>query len=115
MLDEDFCIFLEYKICEAFEKSTRETVKGFWCDGVLLPNTAVDYSNKSVNDMRQVVMTVYIGPTGQDVFELTLKFGRKALSRYSRGLDISVCLPNPESDDWWEVDIKRRTIWIQLD
>ena len=115
MLDDVFCTFLEYKLGEAFQKSNRESVRGFWCDGVLLPDTKADYSKKSVNDNRQVVMTAYIGVTGQDIYELTLKFGKKALSRYARNLDISECLPDPEIDDWWDIDVKHRAIWVQLD
>jgi hypothetical protein len=60
-------------------------------------------------------MTAYIGFTGQDIYELILKFGRRASSNYARDLDISECLRDPESDDWWDVDIKHRTIWIQLE
>ena len=115
MLDQDFCTLLEYKIGEAFENSAREPIRRFWCDGVLLPTFEADYSKKTVNDKRQVGMTAYIGFTGQDLYELTLKFGKKALSRYARGLDISECLPSPESDEWWDVDIDRRTMWIQMD
>jgi hypothetical protein len=115
MLNQDFCNFLEYKIGEAFENSTREPFKHFWCDGVLLPAFEAGYSRKTVNDKRQIVMTTYMGPTGQDIYELTLKFGKKALSRYARGLDISECLPSPKIDNWWDVDIDRRTILIQLD
>jgi len=115
MLDGHFCTFLEYKMGGAFQKSNRELVRGFWCDGVLLPTSEEDYSKKSVNDKRQVVMTAYIGKTGQDIYELTLRFGKKALSRYARDLDISECLPDSEHDDWWDVDINHRAIWIQLD
>lgn len=115
MLDQDFCNFLEYKIGEAFENSTSEPFKHFWCDGVLLPPFEADYSRKTVNDKRQIVMVAYMGPTGQDIYELTLKFGKKALSRYARGLDISECVSGPESDNWLDVDIERRIILIQLD
>ena len=115
MLDQDFCSFLEYKIGAAFENSTREPIRHFWCDGVLLPPFEADYSIKIVNDKRQVVMSAYMGPTGQDIYVLTLKFGKKALSRYARGLDISECVPSPERDNWWKVEIDRRTILIQWD
>lgn len=114
MLDQDFCSFLESKIGAAFQKSNREPVKHFVCDGVLLPASEADYSAKSINDKRQVVMTAFIGFSGQDAYELTLNFGAKALSRYARDLDISECLPDTESDDWWDFDIARRTIFIQL-
>ena len=115
MIDQNFCNLLEYKLSEAFRKSNHESVRHFWCDGVLLPTSEADYSKKAVNDKRQIVMTAYIGATGQDIYELTLKFGSKALSRYARDLDISDCLPDPVSSDWWDADVKRRTIWIQLD
>jgi hypothetical protein len=73
MLDQDFCSFLEYRIGEAFGNSARDPLKHFWCDGVLLPPFEADYSIKTVNDKRQVVMSAYIGPTGQDTYKLTLK------------------------------------------
>jgi hypothetical protein len=115
MLDQDFCSFLEYRIGEAFENSTHESPKHFWCDGVHLPLFEADYSVKTVNDKRQVVMLVYLGPAGQDAYKLTLKFGKKALSRYARGLDISECVPSPASDNWWDIETDQRTILIQLD
>jgi len=43
MLDQDFCEFLEYEICKAFEQSDNGEVKGFWCDGVLLPQFESSY------------------------------------------------------------------------
>lgn len=97
MLDQDFCNFLEYRIGAAFENSAREPIRQFWCDGVLLPPLEADYSIKTVNDKRLVVMSAFIGITGQDKYELTLKFGKKALSRYTRGLDVSECVLSPES------------------
>jgi hypothetical protein len=115
MLDQDFCRFLEHKLEEAFGNSEREGVRHFWCDGVSLPDSEADYSKKSVNDNRQVVMTAYTGISGQDIYQLTLIFGRKALSRFARDLDISVCFPDSDSEGWWDVDVERRTIWIQLD
>ena len=115
MLDQDFCSFLEYRIGEAFEMSTRPQFNHFWCDGVELPSLEKDYSEKTVNDSRQIMLLVYIGPAGQDKYELILKFGTKALSRYARGLDICECVPGAESDNWWDVDIDRRTMLIQLD
>src|SRR5882672_11570535 len=106
MLDQDFCEFLEYKIGEAFENSKDERVRGFWCDGVLLPPFEKFYSKKFVNDNRKVVMmTAFIGKEGQEEYELILDFGRKALSRYERGLNIVECVPNPQNDNWFDIDI----------
>ena len=50
MLDNEFCEFLEYEISKAFTNSTNKKVKHFWCDGVLLPTFANEYSKNFVSD-----------------------------------------------------------------
>jgi len=57
-----------------------------------LPTNEDEYSKKSINNTRHVVATAYLGKTGQDKYRLVIKFGRKALSRYSRNLDIKECI-----------------------
>jgi hypothetical protein len=115
MIDIEFCDLLEIKIEGALANSDKEPVKYYCCDGVLLPTFEHEYSPKYVNDNRQIVMTAFVGRDGQDKYELTLCFGRKALSRYARGLDIAECVPDPESSDWFEIDITERKIWVFLD
>jgi len=115
MLDKEFCEFLEYEISKAFANSTNDQIKRFWCDGILLPTFQNEYSKKFVTDNRQIVMTAFIGLSGQDKYELTLKFGNKALSKYVKGLEISECVPNPKNNNWFDIDIERRRISIQLD
>ena len=112
MLDQGFCEYLEYEICKAFELSENELIKGFWCDGVLLNQT---YSQKVINDNRQIVLKAFIGKEGQTEYELTLKFGNKALSRFARNLDIKECVPNSDKLNWFTIDTKRNKIEIQLD
>lgn len=115
MLDNKFCEFLEHEMSKAFAKSNNDRVKGFWCDGILLPTFENEYSKKFVNDNRKIVMTAFIGISGQDKYELTLKFGNKALSKFARDLGITECVPNSENTDWFDIDIKGQTILIQLD
>ena len=115
MLDQDFCEFLEYVITRALTSSTDERLKGFCCDGVLLPHTENEYSKKSVNDNRLVMMTAFTGETGQDKYELTLRFGRNALSRYTRDLNLKECLPNSGGNNWLEIDPTNRKMVLQLD
>jgi len=115
MLDQDFCEFLEYSLCKAFESSDNEAIKGFWCDGVLLPATAGSYSQKSINDNRWISLKAFIGKEGQSEYELILKFGNKALSRYARNLDIKDCIPAQRKINWFDVNIEKRRIEIQLD
>ena len=115
ILDQEFCEFLENEISEALSSSTEERLKGLWCDGILLPHAENEYSKKSVNDNRQFIMTAFVGQTGQDKYELTLRFGPKALSRYARDLRLEECVPNPERNDWYDIDIGNRKMVIQLD
>lgn len=115
MLDQDFCEYLEFEICKALEHSDNEQIKGFWCDGVLLNQPDYAYSQKFVHDNRHVKLKVFIGMDGQTEYELTLRFGNKALSRYARNLDIKECVPNPDKQNWFDIDTKRNKIEIQLD
>lgn len=115
MLDQDFCEFLEYKLCKAFEHSDNEQIKGFWCDGVLLDQPDSYYSKMFVNNNRKVTLKAFIGKDGQTEYKLTMKFGKKALSRYARNLDIKECVPKPDNQNWFDIDTKRNKIEIQLD
>ena len=114
MLDQDFCNFLEYQLTSAFENSDDKAVRGFWCDGVVLPSNEDEYSKKSINDNRQIVAMAYMGKTGQDEYQLLIKFGKKALSRYARDLDIKDSIPGPEEKSWYLIDIDKKQITIQL-
>lgn len=115
MINQDFCEFLEYEICKAIELSNNDQIKGFWCDGILLNQPDSSYSQKFVNDNRQVILKAFIGKDGQTEYELTLKFGNKALSNFARNLDIKECVPNPDKPNWFDIDTKRNKIEIQLD
>lgn len=115
MIDRDFCEFLEYEMCKVFEHSNNDEIKWFWCDGVLTDQPDIYYSQKFVNDNRQVKLKAFIGNDGQTEYELTLKFGNKALSRYTRNLDIKECVPNADKQNWFDIDTKRNKIEIQLD
>lgn len=122
MIDRTFCELLESRLAKAFANSSNGQLKGFWCDGILdenfesnvLPVVESPYSKKYLNDNRKMKLTAFAGQSGQDRYELTLLFGRKALSRYAKGLDISICVPDPISDACLEIDIINRTIAIQL-
>ncbi|MES2454926.1 MAG: hypothetical protein V4594_05285 [Bacteroidota bacterium] len=114
MIDISFCEFLEYEICKALKTFDHEEIKGFWCDGILMSQPAYSYSHKFVNDNREVNFTAFIGEDGQQEYELILKFGKKALSRFARNLDIECCIPNSEESEWFSIDIGLNKVEIQL-
>jgi hypothetical protein len=115
MLDQAFCETLEYKLCDAFENSDDENLKGFWCDGVLLSEDNQYYTQKFVNDNRHVKMKAFVGKDGQKVYGLTLFFGSKALSRYARNLDMTDCIPATDYIEWFKIDVEKKEIEVSLE
>lgn len=114
MLDQNFCDYLEYELSQAFSYSTDHIVKKFWCDGILLPSSENDISKKNINDKREVLTTGFVGFDGQERYNVILKFGNKALSRYARDLDIKECIPDTTTSDWYYVDTTQKTLTIRL-
>jgi hypothetical protein len=115
MLDKDFCDHLEIEICNALKEIDNPDTKGFWCDGVVPSEPDQYYSQKFINDKREATLRAYIGKVRQSIYELTLIFGTKALSRYARNLSILECIPNSGNLDWFSIDVQKSTIEIRLD
>jgi hypothetical protein len=47
MLDQDFCIYLEYEISKALGNSKEEGLNGFWCDGIIIDEPSPFHTNVS--------------------------------------------------------------------
>jgi hypothetical protein len=114
LIDQDFCNNLERIISGAFQHLENKETRGFWCDGITLSQPESQYSKKHVNETRSVALKAFIGKDGQTEYELILKFGPKALSRYERDLSIEQCIPDPEKAGWLVIDITKRIIKLQL-
>jgi hypothetical protein len=114
MINKAFCELLEYKITAALQKSPDDSLKGYWCDGILLPTFENEYSQKYVNDNRRITLSAFIGIDGQDKYEVVLLLGKNALSKYSRGLNISDCMPEFETTGEFTFDSIRKQLIIEL-
>jgi len=110
--DQDFCSYLEYHLCQTFKNSADKNIRGLWCDGII--HETLTKSNKSVNDSRQLKTTAFIGKDGQSKYEMTIRFGNDALSKYAKGLDLKPCVPTENAMDWINIDIDKKTIELQL-
>ena len=66
MLDQKFCDFLEMRLTENFPQSDNISLRGFWCDGILLPDNEQDLSIQTVSHQRAIVMHAFCGFDGQD-------------------------------------------------
>jgi hypothetical protein len=114
MFTQQFLVHLEYEISIAFSNSLNPNLKGFWCDGILLTSNENEYSKKTINDKRQLILKAFIGKDGQDEYKMTLHFGRKSLSKIQRNLDLKSCIPNSDNDEWIIVDKENKKIEIYL-
>jgi hypothetical protein len=118
MLDKDFLVMLEFAISNALENATEKNKRSYWCDGIILPDSEDDYSQKKINDSRQILLRAVI-PRGQYQekqywFDLILKFGKYSLRRYAKGTNIEDCIPDTNNADWIELDLEERIIEVQL-
>lgn len=114
MLNEQFLAHLEFEITKALSNSINPELKGFWCDGIVLPTNENEYSKKVINDKRLLNLKAFIGKSGQEDYKMTLHFGRKSLSKIQRDLDIESCIPNSENDEWIKIDTLNKEIVIKF-
>ena len=113
--NEEFCASLEYRICSELKEADSSDLKGFWCDGISWLNDDKQLSKKLINDKRRIETIAWIGKSGQEKYKAIIHFGRKALSRYAKGTDLTDSIPELESQhEWIEIDIENKTIEIKL-
>ena len=113
--NEKFCSQLEFHSCRAFEKSDRQDIKGFWCDGVSwTPTLDGQLGKKNVNDKRKIVTKAWLGKDGQSEYEMTIYFGQYSLSRYAKGTQLTDCIPSEDTMDWIEINPAKKVIEIKL-
>jgi len=114
--NEEFCSQLEYHLGRTFQNFDDNEIRSYWCDGVSWsPTSDKQLDNKWVNDKRSIVTTAWIGKDGQDKYEMTVKFGNRALRRYAKGTNLLDCIPTEEKTDWIEIDPELKQIEIQLE
>ncbi len=113
--NEEFCDYLEYHLGDTFLNSGREDVKGFWCDGVSwFPHDEAQLTKKKINDTKKLITQAWIGKTGQDIYQMTIHFGKYSLRRCAKGKPIIDCIPASDNMEWVEIDISKKTIEIRL-
>lgn len=112
--NEDFCIYLEYHLSKTFKNFEDDELRRFWCDGVSMPANEKQLTAKSVNDTRKIVTKAWIGEDGQGEYEMTISLGPKALSRYTRGLDLKECVPSENFLDWITLARVEKKIELRL-
>lgn len=112
--NEKLCSYLENYLGEAFGEAEQQEVKGLWCDGVLMPVFDNQLTKKSVNDTRKIITTAFIGYSDTHNFTLVIRFGKYALRRYAKGVELIDCLAVEHKMNRIKVDVDNRTIELQL-
>ncbi len=114
-LFKDFCLHLEYQLCTTFRNSHQKGIEGFWCDGVAwLTSNDLQLTKKHVNDTQKIETLAYIGKDGQEIYQMTIRFGKYSLRRYAQGKSLIDCIPREETMDWIDIDINKKTIELRL-
>ena len=114
-LFSDFCEHLEYHLGAMVKNSHQEGIGGLWCDGVY-PRDPDDpqLTKKHVNDTRKIETWAYIGKDRQDIYQMTIRFGKYSLRRYAKGKSLIDCIPSEETMDWIDIDMNKKTIELRL-
>ena len=83
--DKEFCAYLEYHLTRTFANAEDEFIQKIWCDGILMPFFDSQTLKKNVNDAKKIITKAWIGPNGQEEYQLIIKLGRYSLRRYAKG------------------------------
>jgi hypothetical protein len=114
LFNQEFCDYLEFHLSGAFEYHEDDQINDFWCDGIAMPSIDGQLHPKSVNDTRKIIIDAWVGPDGQQKYEMTISFGPNALSRYARGLDLRECVPSKDTQGWITLDQDEKKIELRL-
>ncbi len=112
--NQQFCVDLEYYLCDVFNSIDNADVKGFWCDGVLAPFVDNELSKKYVIDNKRIIARVFAGRDGQEEYILILNLGNYSLQKYASGNCLNDCLPDLNSKENFIIDTHQKTIVLYL-
>ena len=113
--NEEFCLQLEYTLEEKFRGMNKEEINGYWCDGLMWDiNNTKQLSKKSINDTRMIEGVAWVGNSGQERYDLVIKFGNQALKRVAKGKSLLDCIPDSDPNGWIEIDVVSKKLKIKL-
>ncbi|MEL7421981.1 MAG: hypothetical protein AAFN81_03270 [Bacteroidota bacterium] len=111
--DADFCAQLAFRL--HFGDWSDPAVNSFWCDGI--DHWPQDYTTLVFSKLRQqkhLTTTAWLGPSGQDRYEMTVYFGPRALALYGQKLRLEDSIPDVANPSWIELLTEEKRISITL-
>lgn len=111
--NKEFCTHLEWKL--DFKELENDKIKHFWCDGVNhFPYDIKSLSKRNVKEQKEIKTQAWIGEDGQGLYEMTIKFGQKAIANYLQDKSLIDCIPEQNYKEWISINPKRKKVRIQL-
>jgi len=110
----DFCSNLEWNL--DFQNLKNQNVENFWCDGIdHLPKDIKSLLYKNIKKNKQIITKAYIGNTGQDIYEMKIKFGELSVENYKNQKSLIECIPkNNENPNWIKINTESKKIEVEL-
>ena len=98
-------------ICAEHLKTHRiKESDGFGVMESICPPVIVNYIWKISPKTKKIETMAWMGFTGQDRYEMTIKLGLDSIKNYKKGLSLIDCLPSDESLDWVTLDIEKKQL-----
>jgi len=110
----DFCARLEYHLTKTFGSVNDNKLKYIWCDGIEVPSIYEQFTSESILDMKSISTMCWLGFSGQDRYQMTIKPSPCTKRKCFEGKDLEDCLPDSSSFKWVVLDMENFTVQLQL-
>lgn len=121
MIDEEFCISLEYAMTSAFAGSAEPAWIQCFCDGIVCPGEKAGTWPGSVLQSKYLVTGAWIDEgrikgeeSSQFLYETKLYFGERSIENLKAGHRLESCIPEGAADSWIHLDRMRKILEIHL-
>lgn len=110
----EFCSHLEWSL--DFNNIENEKIKyyakSFWCDGIShLPEDSKSLLYHTIENSKQIITKAWIGYGGDEIYEMKIKFGKKAIENYKNNKSLIECIPkNNENPNWIKLFMEDKKI-----
>lgn len=111
--NKEFCSHLEFSL--DFDRLGDDRVKGFWCDGVdFIPKDIDNLSKSNLKENKKIKTRTWTGKSGQEVYDMTINFGEKAVENYLKNESLIDCIPKGDYEKWIKIDPEKKEIEVTL-
>ncbi|MGO4709976.1 hypothetical protein AB4Y90_12845 [Chryseobacterium sp. 2TAF14] len=118
MFNVEFCSNLEWSLDfhNIENQGIKYYIKDFWCDGVQhLPDDISTLLYKNIKRDKEVNTKAWLGYSGQEIYDMKIKFGPESLENYKHKKSLIDCIPkHSEKLNWIKIYVEDKRIEAQL-